>query len=162
MLAQTDPFKLLVIGAPEFRINGVDVEARPWVSATEVDDLRRIDIGVMPLRDDPWARGKCALKALQYMALGIPTICSPVGANAEVITHGRNGLLAATDDEWVDALRRLVRSPADRRVLGEAGLQTVQTRYSRDVHAPTVARIFRRACGKDGGQTPQDEQERAS
>jgi glycosyltransferase involved in cell wall biosynthesis len=141
-LARAHRFRLRVIGAPHYAIDGVDVEAVPWCSATEVEDLRPIDIGLMPLPDDPWSRGKCGLKALQYMALGIPTVCSPVGVNSEIIQEGVNGLLAATDETWLETLGRLMASPPLRERLGAAGRRTVEERYSARVQAPVVARIF--------------------
>jgi glycosyltransferase involved in cell wall biosynthesis len=145
-LARRQPFKLLVIGAPGFTMEGVDVEAVQWEASTEVETLRRMDIGIMPLRDDPWARGKCALKALQYMALGIPAVCSPVGVNTDVIQHDKNGLLASGEDEWTIHLGRLLRDVSERRRLGLAGMETVCAEYGRDQHAAVVAGIFRRAA----------------
>ena len=141
-LAQTERFRLRVIGAPGFKIDGVDVEAMPWRSATEVEDLRVIDIGIMPLPDDQWSRGKCGLKALQYMALGTPTVCSPVGVNSEIIRDGENGMIAATDDEWVECLTRLLRSAELRERLGRAGRATVEAQYSARAQAPRVYQII--------------------
>ena len=80
----------------------------------------------MPLPDDEWSRGKCGLKGLQYMALEIPTVMSPVGVNSKIIEDGRNGLLAASDEEWVDKLTQLVESATLRRSLGQAGRRTVE------------------------------------
>jgi glycosyltransferase involved in cell wall biosynthesis len=141
-LAERERFCLRVIGAPGFKIEGVDVEALPWRSATEVADLRPFDIGIMPLPDDQWSRGKCGLKALQYMALGVPTVCSPVGVNTEIIRDGENGLLASTDDEWVEKLAGLLRSPEQRARLGRAGRETVETGYSAAVQAARVFQVF--------------------
>jgi glycosyltransferase involved in cell wall biosynthesis len=147
-LAAREKFRLRVIGAPNYQLDGVDVEAIAWNSLTEVEDLRRIDIGVMPLPDDNWSRGKCGLKALQYMALGIPTICSPVGVNSEIIQDGINGFLAVTEDEWVDKLTTLLHSSEIRRRLGVAGRQTVETKYSARTQAPRVLEIFKSVVGK--------------
>ena len=141
-LARRERFRLRVIGAPGYRVEGVDVEAMPWRAETEVADLRRIDIGVMPLPDEPWSRGKCGLKALQYMALGIPTVCSPVGVNSEIIREGENGHLAATEDEWVEKLSHLLRSAEPRRRLGRAGRASVEERYSAKGQAPRVFQII--------------------
>jgi glycosyltransferase involved in cell wall biosynthesis len=118
------------------------VEILPWRSGTEVEDLRAIDIGVMPLPDDRWSRGKCGMKALQYMGLGISTVCSPVGVNSEIIRDGENGLIASSEDEWVEKLGLLLRSPRLRERLGRAGRATVEARYSAAVQAPRVFKIF--------------------
>ena len=141
-LARSERFRLLVIGVAGYRIEGVDVEAIPWRAETEVTDLRRMDVGVMPLPDEPWSRGKCGLKALQYMALGVPAVCSPVGVNSEIISDGENGCLAATEDEWVEKLTRLLRSAEERRRLGRAGRASVEAHYSAQSQAPRVLQII--------------------
>ena len=110
-----------VIGDADYRCRDLDVEALPWHRDTELEDLSTFDIGIMPLPDDPWARGKCGLKGLQDMALEIPTVMSPVGVNQEIIVHGENGLLAGSHDEWVHALSTLVESADLRRRLGSCG-----------------------------------------
>lgn len=141
-LRKKESFRLRVIGTPRFKLEGVEVEATPWRSHTEVEELRSIDIGVMPLPDDPWSRGKCGLKALQYMALGIPTICSPVGVNGEIISDGENGFLAATEEEWIDKMTRLLQSSRLREKLGRAGRATVEEKYSAAVQAPRVFAVL--------------------
>ncbi|MEK6281554.1 MAG: glycosyltransferase family 4 protein [Acidobacteriota bacterium] len=142
-LAKQERFRLRVIGTHNYELEGVDVEALPWRAATEVEDLRRIDIGIMPLPDDQWSRGKCGLKALQYMALGIPTICSSVGVNSDIVHDSINGFLAATEDEWVAKLKQLLRSAELRARLGAAGRATVESKYSAAVQAPRVYEILR-------------------
>lgn len=151
-LAEKETFRLLVIGTPSYKIDGVDVEALPWRSATEVSDLRQIDIGIMPLPDESWSRGKCGLKALQYMALGIPTVCSPVGVNSEIIQGSVNGLLAATEAEWVAKLTQLLHDKNLRARLGAAGRETVETKYSAAVQAPRVYEILRSVVAKSGAR----------
>ena len=141
-LAKKERFRLVVIGSPVYKLDGVDVEALPWRSATEVSDVRQIDIGIMPLPDESWSRGKCGLKALQYMALGIPTVCSPVGVNSEIIQDGVNGFLAATEDEWVEKLTQLLHDKTLRARLGAAGRETVEKKYSSAVQAPRVYEIL--------------------
>ena len=125
-LAKTEEFRLRVIGAPVYKIPGVDLEAMQWRSASEIEDLAAIDIGIMPLPDDDWSKGKCGLKALQYMALGIPTICSPVGVNSTIIDDGVNGYLADTPEEWLAKLKILIHSPKLRQNIGLAGRATVE------------------------------------
>jgi len=95
------------------------------------------------LPDDKWSKGKCGLKALQFMALGVPTICSPVGVNTEIIQDNENGFLAATEAEWVEKLTQLLRSAELRRRLGEAGRTTVEEKYSAVTQAPRVYEIFK-------------------
>lgn len=102
----------------------------PWNKTTEIDDLLAFHVGLMPLEDDPWAKGKCAFKALQYMALGIPALVSPVGMNTEVVQHGHNGYVCATSADWEVSLRRLIIEPTLRHALGQAARATVEQRYS--------------------------------
>ena len=144
-LAKTERFLLRVIGAPVYKIDGVETEAIQWRSDTELHDLGKIDIGLMPLPDEDWSRGKCGLKALQYMALGIPTICSPVGVNSTIIKDGENGYLADGKDEWIAKIKLLIHSTALRRKIGVAGRETVEREYSAKVVAPRVLDVFRSA-----------------
>lgn len=141
-LARERDFTLLVIGAPAPDMPGVDTRAIVWSSQSEVADLRQIDIGVMPLPDEPWSRGKCGLKLLQFMALGIPSVSSPVGVNTEIVDDGTNGFLAANEDEWVGRLRDLVDSAQLRRRVGTAGRRTVEKQFDGERHADRVASIF--------------------
>jgi glycosyltransferase involved in cell wall biosynthesis len=121
-------FKL--IGDGGYRDEALGIRGQDWNASTEVRDLSDLDIGVMPLPDDEWARGKCGLKGLQYMALEIPTVMSPVGVNTEIIEDGVNGFLAADRDQWFDKLCRLIESETLRRELGSTSRTTVESRYS--------------------------------
>jgi glycosyltransferase involved in cell wall biosynthesis len=141
-LAEKESFRLRVIGTPSYECPPVDVEAMQWRAETELEDLSEIDIGMMPLPDDRWSKGKCGLKALQFMALGIPTICSPVGVNTDIIQDDQNGFIAGTEDEWVEKLSRLLRSAELRRRLGDAGRATVEEKYSAITQTPRVYEIF--------------------
>jgi glycosyltransferase involved in cell wall biosynthesis len=141
-LARREKFRLKVIGTPEYNLKGVDVEAMDWRADTEVEDLTPCDIGIMPLPDDAWSKGKCGLKALQFMALGTPVICSPVGVNTDIIQDAENGYLADSEDEWVEKLGTLIRSAESRKRIGLAGRATVEARYSATVQAPRVFEIF--------------------
>jgi glycosyltransferase involved in cell wall biosynthesis len=132
-------------------VDGVQVESIPWNSASEVDDLRPIDIGIMPLPDNRWTRGKCACKALQYMGLGIPTICSPVGVNSEIIQDGANGFLAENDDMWVEKLKQLLHSAELRMRIGLAGRATVEANFSAIVQVPRVFEILRAVAEAGAG-----------
>jgi glycosyltransferase involved in cell wall biosynthesis len=120
-LATQEAYQLRVIGTPKYDFSAAPAQVMAWKSASEVSDLRPMDIGVMPLPDDQWTRGKCGLKGLQYMALGIATVMSPVGVNSDIIRDGQNGFLAATEDEWLHKLGALLRDDDLRRHMGQAG-----------------------------------------
>jgi len=142
-LAKRRRFRFLVIGLPSYRVEGVDVECRPWRSDTEVEDLWPIDVGIMPLFDDPWARGKCAMKAIQYLGVGVPAVVSPVGANREVVTDGVCGFHAANERDWVGRLEDLLDHRELRQRMGTQGRQRVEAQYSAEVQAPRLGAILR-------------------
>ncbi|MEW6469923.1 MAG: glycosyltransferase family 4 protein [Bacteroidota bacterium] len=119
-----------VIGDAGYRNSELGIQGVAWNAATEIADLSEIDIGIMPLPDDEWAKGKCGLKALSYMAMEIPAVLSPVGVNAEIISDGENGFLARENREWVEKLSRLIESKELRERLGQKGRRTVEERYS--------------------------------
>ncbi len=146
-LRERAEFQLNVIGTPCYALDGVPTVARAWSAGSEVGDLRRFDIGIMPLPDDDWSRGKCGLKLLQCMALGIPVVGSPVGVNREIIRDGVNGFLAATEEEWIEKLTSLIRDPDLRVQLGMAGRRTVEERYAASVWAPRVGEILASVAG---------------
>ncbi len=147
-LAKDEEFTLRVIGTPNYELDGVNIEALPWRSDSEIKDLSKIDIGLMPLPNDQWSKGKCGLKALQYMALGIPTICSPVGVNSTIITDGENGFIAGSKEDWIAKLKMLLHSKELRQRVGIAGRKTVEDGYSAKSQAPRVLEIFRSAANK--------------
>jgi glycosyltransferase involved in cell wall biosynthesis len=109
---------------------GLRVERVAWSAATEAASLATAGIGVMPLSDDEWARGKCAFKLLQYMAAALPCVASPIGANTEAVLDGVTGFHARTGDDWEAALGRLIESPELRERCGAAGLAHVEARYA--------------------------------
>ena len=139
--------KLLVIGDPSFNIDGIELEALPWRENTEVDDLTRIDIGLYPLPDEPWVYGKSGLKALQYMALGIPTVASAIGMNFQVIEDGISGFLVKNDREWITAITRLIDDPVLRARVGKASRARVLSIYSVKANQPTYLSIFKEVYG---------------
>jgi glycosyltransferase involved in cell wall biosynthesis len=145
-LQQREDFELLVIGV-RIEIDGVRVRCIPWKAETEVEDLRRLDVGLMPLADDEWCRGKCGMKALQYMALGIPPVVSPIGANTKIVRDGVDGFHVRTEEEWVERIVLLLRDEALRKRMGEAARKRVEDAYSARVHAPRVAQVLRDAAG---------------
>jgi L-malate glycosyltransferase len=126
-------FRLRVIGNFQYEFPGIDLEVIQWTKENEVQDLQGVDIGVYPLPQDDWVLGKSGLKAIQYMAFGLPTVATNVGTTPKIIQHMRNGCLVRTEDEWVDALVLLIENPSLRKSLGEAARQTVLRNYS--IHA---------------------------
>lgn len=135
--------KLRVVCSEPPVLSGVNIEFRPWECQREVEDLQDATIGVMPLKDTEWARGKCALKLLQYLAVGLPAVASPVGVNRDILVNGDNGLLASTEEEWFVCLESLCRDPQLRARMGQAGRRTVETRYSLAVWGPRLAERYR-------------------
>jgi glycosyltransferase involved in cell wall biosynthesis len=155
---QHHPFVLRVSGAGErLVIPGVATEQPPWALDREVELFNTCDVGVYPLADDEWSRGKCGFKAIEFMACGVPVVASALGVNREIIEDGVNGFLASTEDEWVERLGRLLASPTLRRQFGSAGRRTIEARYSLQVHAPTLAATLRKVVDRprsDDRHTP--------
>lgn len=123
-----------VIGQGSYFHPELEIISKYWSPKTEVEDLSAFDIGIMPLPDDEWVKGKCGLKGLSYMACGVATILAPVGVNTDIIQHKQNGLLAGTEEEWLEALSYLIENPEIRVQLGYAGRQTVVEKYSVEAH----------------------------
>jgi glycosyltransferase involved in cell wall biosynthesis len=122
----------------------------PWSEDGEIESITAMDIGVMPLPDTPWMRGKCGYKLIQYMACGLPVIASPVGVNAEIVEHGLNGFLAETPDDWSRALKTLIGNPELRLQMGAAGRKRVEERYSLQVYGPRVASLLSEIAARGG------------
>ncbi len=137
---------LRVIGA-HFSMAGVAVDCHPWSEDSEVNDVQDFDIGIMPLIDGPWERGKCGYKLIQYMACGKPVIASPVGVNQEIVEQGVNGYLAHNSDEWLTALQGLCIDATLRSKMGMEGRIAVERRYCIQVTSPRLAQLFRQAAG---------------
>lgn len=121
-------FRVISNEKPQFDLKSL--EFVPWNKATEIKDLAKIQIGVMPLVEDQWSKGKCGFKALQYMALGIPTVLSPVGVNTKIVKNGENGYLCSSEDEWKARLVDLITNSDLRKSIGQAGRKTVEEEYS--------------------------------
>lgn len=129
-LSKDHSFKFIVISnrKPEFDLKGL--EYIPWNKSSEIEDLCKINIGIMPLEEDQWSEGKCGFKGLQYMSLGIATIMSPVGVNKSIIQDGINGFLAQDEKEWLRKLKELIEDKNLRKKLGQAGKQTIEKHFS--------------------------------
>jgi glycosyltransferase involved in cell wall biosynthesis len=136
-LAQEHAFRLTVIGSGR-----AGIDARPWRMESEPDDIRSFDIGLYPLIDDTWSAGKSALKAVQYMASGVPFVMSPVGVCATMGVSGETHFLARSDDEWAAALGRLLTDAELRARMGRAGRRWAEERYSLEAVADTLAEVF--------------------
>jgi glycosyltransferase involved in cell wall biosynthesis len=136
------PFSFVVISNKKPDLPLASLIFIPWNKEHEIPDLLRFDIGVMPLIEDAWSKGKCGFKALQYMALGIPTVASPIGVNSKIIDQGRSGLLCTTDEEWLHALEKLLLDASLRKRIGECGRTKVIGQFSVLSNSPSFLRLF--------------------
>lgn len=141
-LAKRQPFSLRVIGGGVVTMPGVDVEAVNWSADTEAAQIAECDVGIMPLKNSPWEQGKCAYKLIQYMACGLPTVASSVGANRDVLREGETGFFADTDDEWIERIEMLLCNVALRQLLGQAGRVRVEANYCLQQTAPRLVRLL--------------------
>lgn len=123
-------------------LGNVPHQFTPWSPEVEITETASFDIGLMPLPDNPWTRGKCGFKALQYMGLGIPAVCSPVGVNAEIISHEKNGLLPQSPEDWANALEQLVEDREFRKQLGLAGRKRVEEYYAVNAQTPRLIQLI--------------------
>lgn len=137
-----DKIRLIVIADRKPTFAWPQMEFVPWSKETELDDLHQLDIGLMPLTNDPWSEGKCGLKALQYMALAIPAVASPVGVNTRIIHDGETGILCNSTESWVAALTKLIEDPQWRKDLGNAGRAQVIRHYSVDSNRSNFLSLF--------------------
>lgn len=135
-----------VVGARGFPSSHERMKLLPWSLDTEESLLRTFDIGLMPLSDEEYSRGKCGFKALQYMSVGVPVVVSPVGVNTEIVQEGANGFHASTGREWVEKISGLIENAELRRQFGQCGRETVEKAYSVRVHAPRLLKILESAA----------------
>jgi glycosyltransferase involved in cell wall biosynthesis len=132
------PMRLSVLGSKDVTIPGVEVQCQEWTPEREVPVIQTFDVGLKPVPREEWVRGKCPMKDIQYMALGVPCIATKFGTSVESIEHGKNGFLCDTDDDWVDALVRMTDQDARRR-MGLEGRRVVEERYASTVAADVFA-----------------------
>jgi glycosyltransferase involved in cell wall biosynthesis len=140
-LARQYDLRLKVVGGEYYNAHP-SVSNHEWRLDREVADLQSFDIGLMPMPDNEWTRGKCAFKALQYMAVGIPVVCSPVGMNSEVVQDGVNGFLADSEAEWFEKLSLLIEDRGLREAMGQRGRAMVEERYSVQANFPKVLQVL--------------------
>ena len=144
-----DSLEMLVIGAGHNAKNPKDFTFREWQEQCEVADIQQMDIGIMPMPDAPWARGKCGYKLIQYMACGLPVIASPVGVNRDIVEHGVNGFLASTKEQWRQAIELLTADGDLRQRMGQAGRAKIEKHYSIQVQGPRVAKLIHALLSQD-------------
>jgi len=134
---------LSLVGLGQFKLDELPINIIPWSEETEVANIHNFDVGIMPLPDSPWERGKCGYKLIQYMACGKPIIASPVGVNSEIVEHGVNGFLAGSRKEWLEALTVLRDDHGLRKKMGAAGRKMVEEKYCIQVTAPKILSIMK-------------------
>ena len=145
--------RLVVVGAKSNALSKLPVTFRDWMEDSEVAEIGRFDIGIMPLPGEPWARGKCGYKLIQYMACGKAVMASPVGVNTEIVSQGLNGFLAESADEWERYLRLLIADRKLRDEMGKAGRQLVVEKYCVQRTAPQLLRWMEKICpGRSSNQ----------
>lgn len=147
-LAQRASFRLKIIGNFDYELEGVDLEVVQWTKEREVEDLQTFDIGVYPLPIDDWVLGKSGLKAIQYMAFGLPIVATNVGTTSLLIADGVNGLLVETEAEWINALERLLSDSALRKRLGAAARESAVQNYSTKAIAQEYRNVLDTLCGE--------------
>ena len=146
-IARRYPVRLKIIsrvGEKPFTLPGVPMNLVPWSYETEVEEMAEFDIGIMPLKEEEWARGKCGLKLLQYMAMGIPSVSTRFGVNSEIVEEGKDGFLAQSSEEWVEKLSRLIEDAALRQKMGEAARKKAVEKYSLEKTALLLADVLRK------------------
>lgn len=134
--------RVRLVGAGPVEMPGVPLGLVAWCEETEVASICGFDVGIMPLPDEPWARGKCGFKLIQYMACGLPVVASPVGVNSQIVEHGVNGFLAETPAQWQEALQTLLADPGLRQRMGQAGRRKVEQRYCLQITGPRLASLL--------------------
>jgi glycosyltransferase involved in cell wall biosynthesis len=141
-LSKKYSLKFIVISNQHPAINLDNLEFIAWNEKTEIEDLLKMDIGLMPIGDEEWEKGKCSFKAIQYMALGIPTVLSPYGNNTEVVEDGKNGLFAISEQEWELQISKLIEDVQLRIELGEAAIFTIKDKYALSALTSTYQMLF--------------------
>lgn len=151
VLACRHRFVLRIVGG-QLALPGVDVECLDWTEDSEVARITECEVGIMPLSDSPWERGKCGYKLIQYMGCGLPVVASPVGVNRDVVLEGESGFLAQEPTDWVDRLGRLLADAQLRHTMGQRGRQRVEQDYCVQQVAPRLIRLLRDAGSRPSRQ----------
>lgn len=133
-------FHVIANENPQFELKSL--RFIPWQKETEIEDLLQFNIGLMPLEDDKWAKGKCGFKALQYMALGVPALVSPVGVNTQIVDDRINGYICSNEEDWFSALEELITDPLKRTEMGKAARKKVEENYSVKSNTENFLNLF--------------------
>jgi len=141
--------KLKIVCDSFFDLGNIEVIKKIWRPEDVEEDLKSFNVGVMPIKDDLWARGKCGLKVVQYLAAGVPAVVSPVGLNRDLAIPGKTGLWADDIDDWTDKISELIDDPEKRMKMGLAGRKLVEEKYSLQAQAPRYLAILRKIAGED-------------
>jgi len=149
-LAREHPFRLRLVGTGEddVRIPGVQIENLPWKLDREIADFQSLDIGIYPIIEDEWSIGKSCFKAIQYMAVGIPFVVSPVGVCQDIAQTNQTHFVARTEDEWYTHLSRLLSERTLRQRMGESGRTYAIDHYSIEAHVPTLAEALKSVASR--------------
>ena len=139
-----DKVQFAVYGDPLYKNTELEIQGTAWSYDSEVPTISSFDIGIMPLPNDEWSKGKCAMKGLQYMGLQVPAVLSAVGMNADIIKDGVNGFLASNESEWIQKLTLLIENKTLRRQIGIAGRKTIEHSFSSQALSQTYLDIFRK------------------
>jgi glycosyltransferase involved in cell wall biosynthesis len=138
--------RVTLVGSGPVELGGVPTEIRDWSENTEVASIRNFDVGIMPLPDEPWTRGKCGYKLIQYMACALPIVASPVGVNRQIVDQGISGYLSTTVEDWAQALSDLRDNRTNGEAMGKAGRIKVENQYCLQVTAPRLLSLLREAA----------------
>jgi glycosyltransferase involved in cell wall biosynthesis len=139
----SDKVKIVIIGGGTFRFQKLEAEYKPWKMKDELVELQNFDIGIMPLPDDDWTRGKCGFKALLYMSVGIPAVCSAVGVNREIISHEKNGFLIERETDWESVYARLIEDDELRKRTGKLARERIVDHYSLELWADKLIQLIK-------------------
>ena len=150
VLCNENKARVVLVGSGQISLDKVTTEIRPWSEESEVNDIHSFDVGIMPLANTPWERGKCGFKLIQYMACSKPVVASAVGMNCEIVDHGINGFLAHDIKDWLVALDTLHAQPDLCHRMGQAGRKKVEARYSLQVTAPRLLELIQEAAKSRG------------
>jgi glycosyltransferase involved in cell wall biosynthesis len=134
--------RLKIVSNDFYEPSSLPVIKKTWRLEDENEDLISFDVGLMPLDDDPWSKGKCGLKIIQYLSVGVPVVCTPVGINRDIVNHGQNGFWATTPEEWVNQLSALIQDRGLRQKMGLQGIATVEDGYSLTVTSGKFLKVL--------------------